>query len=232
MVFTKKHHREPERAAEGVFEAEGPCDRLLHRAQRGHAAPGTSGKAGGNFSRAAEKFYLSQPTISTHIRQLEEELHTCLIVRTKRSVEVTSQGRELYECACSILNLRDNLLRRWTEESGRAIQPEASTIPSSYLLPELLSEYGRLHPVVYFIIHQSDSQGVAERILDGSFDLGMVGWLAVSLIGMAEEVPADPDSYQVVVTSYLEHSQIDMAYHYAFLLVQQAPGEETCGWTC
>lgn len=128
-----------------------------------------------SFTKAAEKLYLSQPTISTHIRLLEEELHSCLIVRTKRSVEVTPRGWELYECACSILNLRDNLIRRWTEETSRVIQLGASTIPSAYLLPEILPEYGRLHPEVYFTIHQSDSQGVAEGILDGSFDLGMVG---------------------------------------------------------
>ena len=128
-----------------------------------------------SFTRAAEVLYLSQPTISTHIRLLEEELHTCLILRTKRSVEITPRGLEFYQCARSILDLRDNLLRRWTEESGRIIQLGASTIPSAYILPEILPEYGRAHPEVYFTIHQSDSQGVAEGILSGNFDLGLTG---------------------------------------------------------
>lgn len=128
-----------------------------------------------SFTKAAEKLYLSQPTISTHIRLLEEELHSCLILRGKRTVEVTPRGQELYECARDILSLRDSLLRRWTEEKNPIIQLGASTIPSAYILPEILPEYGRLHPEVYFTIHQSDSQGVADGILNGSFDLGLAG---------------------------------------------------------
>ena len=128
-----------------------------------------------SFTKAAEKLYISQPTISTHIRLLEEELHSCLIIRGKRTVEVTPRGQELYECARDILSLRDSLLRRWTEEENPIIQLGASTIPSAYILPEILPEYGRLHPEVYFTIHQSDSQGVADGILNGSFDLGLAG---------------------------------------------------------
>ena len=55
------------------------------------------------------------------------------------------------------------------------IQLGASTIPSAYILPEILPEYGRLHPKTYFVIHQSDSRGVEEGLLNGSFDLGMAG---------------------------------------------------------
>lgn len=128
-----------------------------------------------SFTKAAEKLYISQPTISTHIRLLEEELHSCLVIRGKRTVEVTPRGQELYECARDILSLRDSLLRRWTEEKNPIIQLGASTIPSAYILPEILPEYGRLHPEVYFTIHQSDSQGVADGILNGSFDLGLAG---------------------------------------------------------
>ena len=128
-----------------------------------------------SFTKAAERLYLSQPTISTHIRNLEEELGTCLIIRTKRSVDVTPRGQELYECACTILSLRDNLIRRWASNESSIIQLGASTIPSAYILPEILPAYGQEHPESYFIIHQNDSRGVAEGILNGSFDLGMIG---------------------------------------------------------
>ena len=128
-----------------------------------------------SFTKAAERLYLSQPTISTHIRNLEEELGTCLIIRTKRSVDVTPRAQELYECACNILSLRDNLIQRWSSGGNSIIQLGASTIPSAYILPEILPAYGKEHPDAYFIIHQSDSRGVAEGILNGSFDLGMIG---------------------------------------------------------
>lgn len=100
---------------------------------------------------------------------------TCLIIRTKRSVDVTPRGQELYECACNILSLRDNLIRRWSSNESSIIQLGASTIPSAYILPEILPAYGKEHPEAYFTIHQSDSRGVVEGILNGSFDLGMIG---------------------------------------------------------
>ena len=51
----------------------------------------------------------------------------------------------------------------------------ASTIPSTYLLPELLPAYKKLCPETYFNIYQSDSQGILDKILEGSFNLGLVG---------------------------------------------------------
>ncbi|SBV97209.1 LysR substrate binding domain protein [uncultured Eubacteriales bacterium] len=128
-----------------------------------------------SFTKAAERLYLSQPTISTHIRLLEEELNSTLIVRTTKSVEVTPRGRELYECAATILGLRDNLIQRWSDAENKVVQLGASTIPSAYLLPEILPEYGNEHPGTYFTIHQSDSQGIVDGLLNGSFDIGMIG---------------------------------------------------------
>ena len=133
-----------------------------------------------SFTKAAEKLYISQPTISTHIRQLEEELHSRLIIRTTKSIEITPRGWELYECACHILSLRVNLLQRWAGESRKIIRLGASTIPSAYLLPEILPEFGRLHPDTYFVIHQSDSQGVIDGLTDGMFDVGLIGMCADS----------------------------------------------------
>lgn len=128
-----------------------------------------------SFTKAAERLYLSQPTVSTHIRMLEEELHATLIVRTTKSIEVTPRGKELYECAVTILGLRDNLIQCWSNAENKVIQLGVSTIPSAYLLPEILPEYGKEHPEIYFTIHQSDSQGIVDGLHNGSFDIGMIG---------------------------------------------------------
>lgn len=128
-----------------------------------------------SFTKAASQLYISQPTISTHIRQLEEELCSRLIIRTTKSIEITPRGQELYECAVNILEIRDQLIRRWASEADKTIQLGASTIPSAYIIPEILPAYGKIHPEIYFVIHQSDSQGVAESLLDGHLDLGMSG---------------------------------------------------------
>ena len=103
-----------------------------------------------SFTKAAEKLYLSQPTVSTHVRQLEEEFQTSLIVRTTKSVEVTPRGQELYECACNIVNLRDNLMRSWSDEDEKMIRIGASTIPSAYMLPQILPAFRAIWPASQF----------------------------------------------------------------------------------
>lgn len=129
----------------------------------------------GSFTRAAENTYLSQPTISTHIRALEEELNTQLLLRDTKNLQVTPRGQELYECACRMLELQDNLLQRWRQSDQHIIQLGASTIPSAYILPEVLPLYGKQNPGSYFVVHQSDSRQVIDGVAGGLFDVGMSG---------------------------------------------------------
>ena len=91
-----------------------------------------------SFTEAAEELGISQPTISTHIRILEEELNSRLIVRTAKSFEVTPRGMELFECAQNILKLRDDMVSRWNGHGSKVIRLGVSTIPSAYILPEVL----------------------------------------------------------------------------------------------
>lgn len=59
-----------------------------------------------SFSLAAQKLYLSQPTVSAHICNLEKELHTQLLKRTTKTLSVTPAGQTLYNYAAEILDLR------------------------------------------------------------------------------------------------------------------------------
>lgn len=129
----------------------------------------------GSFTKAAEHLFLSQPTISSHIRQLEEELGKRLILRTTKSLEVTPKGQEVYEYAVRILELQDRMIESCSVQPQKIIHLGASTIPSAYILPDILPEFGRSFPDVYFAIHQSDSQGIADGLKERLFDVGLVG---------------------------------------------------------
>ena len=129
----------------------------------------------GNFTKAAEKTFTSQPTISTHIRALEEELGEKLITRDTKHIEITNKGRELYECATHILELQSNLIRRWHEENHNTIHLGASSVTSAYILPQILASYSQLHPEVSFTITQGDSEAVADGLESGLFDIGFLG---------------------------------------------------------
>lgn len=129
----------------------------------------------GSFSEAARRLYLTQPTISAHIRSLEDELHMKLIIRTTKKTTITAKGYQLYDSAVRMLEIRNNLLENFTGAHKHMIDLAASTIPSSYLLPELLAAFGKMHPDVYFHSIQSDSSESISRVLDGTVDLALVG---------------------------------------------------------
>lgn len=129
----------------------------------------------GSFSEAARRLYLTQPTISSHIRSLENELRVKLIIRTTKKLTVTAKGCQLYDSAVRMLHIRNNLLEDFTGAKKHIIDLSASTIPSSYLLPELLADFGKICPDVYFHSLQSDSTEAVQKVRDGSVDLGLVG---------------------------------------------------------
>ena len=129
----------------------------------------------GSFSEAARKLYLTQPTISAHVRSLEEELHTKLILRTTKKTTITTRGYQLYDSAVRMLEIRNNLLENFTGVQKHMIDLAASSIPSSYLLPEILAAFGKTHPDIYFHSIQADSAESINRVLDGTVDLALVG---------------------------------------------------------
>ena len=106
----------------------------------------------GSFSEAARKLYLTQPTISAHVRSLEEELHTKLIIRTTKKTTITTKGYQLYDSAVRMLEIRNNLLENFTGVQKHMIDLAASTIPSSYLLPEILAAYGKRTRILIFTL--------------------------------------------------------------------------------
>lgn len=129
----------------------------------------------GSFTKASEKLYLSQPTISAHIQKLEEELGKRLILRTTKSLTVTPVGQAVYRRVVDIMALQQQIIEVCAHNNRKIIRLGASTIPSAYVLPQLLPEFGLLHPEVYFTVQQTNSQGVADGLADGLFDVGLMG---------------------------------------------------------
>lgn len=131
-----------------------------------------------NFSKAGEVMYLSQPTISSHVANLEDELDVKLFDRLGRKVLPTQAGKALYRSAvrvfenleqakASIEMLRDNVVGE--------LAIGCSTIPAHAILPSLLADFSRRYPDVQYIVHTSDSADVIKRVAAGEWPLGIVG---------------------------------------------------------
>lgn len=131
-----------------------------------------------SFSKAADAIYLTQPTVSSHINTLENELGIKLIDRSGKTVEPTSAGKIFYEYADNLINIRDNAVFTLNEFSRKVegkVEIAASTVPAEYLLPKLMIGFKNKYSNINFSVDQFDSGQVINELLEKKYELGMVG---------------------------------------------------------
>jgi len=132
----------------------------------------------GGFSRASEEVGLTQPTLSTHIRNLETSLGVRLFDRASRSVNLTPTGTLFVDYARKILDLCEESLEAVQAFNGQisgSIRVDASTVPGEYFLPRWLVDFHRRHPEVQVTLTVSDSATVLGRIENGDIAVGVTG---------------------------------------------------------
>ena len=130
-----------------------------------------------NFSIAAKNLYLTQPTVSSHITQLEKELNTRLFRRTTKRVTPTEAGETLYTYAKELLERRENILDLFIEKYGKYeyVNFGSSTIPTKYIMPSFMTSFKKLHPNVKFEQHFGDTFKIINDIEEKKYNIGFVG---------------------------------------------------------
>ncbi|HSB51961.1 MAG TPA: selenium metabolism-associated LysR family transcriptional regulator [Dissulfurispiraceae bacterium] len=131
-----------------------------------------------SFSRASEQIHLTQPTVSDHIKDLEQELGCKLFDRLGRTILPTREAEVLYEHAEEVFDkvevMREAVGRVRSEVSGLLIMG-ASTIPGTYVLPRALADFKSSYPSVSFQIVVDDSKGIVDRVAQHDLLCGIVG---------------------------------------------------------
>jgi DNA-binding transcriptional LysR family regulator len=131
-----------------------------------------------NFSRAGKALYLSQPTISLHISNLEKELSTPLFDRTSKEVNLTPAGIEFLNYALDMINMKNraihNIISSQNKISG-SIKISTTTTPSLVLLPKAIEQFQNLHPEVKFIVEEKSTNVILEDVCSLTSDLGLIG---------------------------------------------------------
>jgi len=131
-----------------------------------------------SFSKAAEKMYISQPTVSAYINTLEKSLGAQLFVRNTKEVALTKAGRDFLSYAQKILSLQEQALQCVSGKDWNLhgeIDIIASTIPAQHLLPEIIASFCKEWPDVLFRVDQADSRRVEREMIGFRYDFGMVG---------------------------------------------------------
>ena len=131
-----------------------------------------------SFSRAARDLGLTQPTVSTHIKELEESLGTSLFNRLGREIEPTEAGRVLYDQANAIVALKRGAVERMAAFLGRVegvLTVGASSVPGECLLPGRMTAFRARHPNVRVRLRISDTADTIDDLRHGDIELGVVG---------------------------------------------------------
>jgi len=131
-----------------------------------------------SFTRAAEVVLLSQPSVSEHVRLLEEAVGEKLLDRLGREVLPTGAGQILYRYARRIIRLRDEAVQAIGEYRGSlsgVFPVGASTIPGAYILPPLIETFRSEHPSIRVMLKISGTTAIVEELLQGEIELAIVG---------------------------------------------------------
>ena len=159
-----------------------------------------------SFSKAADASFFSQPTISTHIQNLEKELGVKLLDRKSRSVEPTPQGAVFYKYAVEMLNARSqavDALANVSVSASGVLEIQASSIPSISFLPKLMADFRKEHEDIRYYLSVSDTQNVIENILHRRGEIGFIGEeiknasLMTHLVSKDKSVLIAPPSYKI-----------------------------------
>jgi DNA-binding transcriptional LysR family regulator len=132
-----------------------------------------------SFSEAAERVSLRQPTISSHIRDLENQVGGKLFDRVGGEVCLTRLGELLFAKA-GTFRLLKNEIRSAIDGHRGVLQGElfvgGSTIPGEYILPAQLANFKKRYPQVRIQLKVADSGEIVDAVLKGEVELGVVGF--------------------------------------------------------
>ncbi|HTT08246.1 MAG TPA: LysR family transcriptional regulator [Gammaproteobacteria bacterium] len=142
--------------------------------------------ASGGISRAAERMFLSQPSVSLLVHALEKELDTALFDRRGPRIHLTPAGHRLYALAAPLIEGLENLPAHFIESFKQVITGElhiaASETVFLHLLPDVIREFSRRHPAVRFHLHSVAGRNGLPLLSANEAEL---------MVGTLLEVPAD-----------------------------------------
>lgn len=131
-----------------------------------------------SFSKAAEAVHLSQPTVSSHIKDLEAHFGCPLIDRLSKEALPTDAGRLLYGYARRLLALREEVETAMAQYQGKTrgrLVIGGSTIPGGYLLPRVVGQFKKRYPQVTLSLIIADTGRIITGVLEGALEFGVVG---------------------------------------------------------
>jgi DNA-binding transcriptional LysR family regulator len=131
-----------------------------------------------NFTQAAQRLRMTQPSVSQHIQALEGHFDTELFLRSGRSLELTEAGTALIPLARQIVNLSIHIEETMASLKGEVVGHliiGCTTCPGRYLLPGMLAGFHRCYPRVRATCHLTEPGRALEMLVEGKIHLALTG---------------------------------------------------------
>jgi LysR family transcriptional regulator, low CO2-responsive transcriptional regulator len=132
----------------------------------------------GSVSGAAEKLYVTQPSISAAVSALSREIGVDLTERVGRGIGLTAAGEAFRPYAADVLGLIEQgrqAAREAADFSMRSLRIVAVATAAEYVVPSLLRAFHRLHPEVNLALEVANRATVFERVLEHEVDVAIAG---------------------------------------------------------
>jgi DNA-binding transcriptional LysR family regulator len=131
-----------------------------------------------SFTRASEELNITQPTVSEHIKSLEEELGVLLFDRVGRQIIPTQEAELFYTRAVEIIEKLQDIKTGIGQLKGEVkgqLTIGASTIPGTYIIPTIAAEFKRRYAGISFQVIIEDSKKITDMLIGHELILGIVG---------------------------------------------------------
>lgn len=172
-----------------------------------------------NFTKAALKVFVTQPTLSMQIQKLEDELGVKIFDRSKKPIQLTETGKKIVNQARNIVNESDRIQDIVDQEKGfiggtfrLGIIP--TVMPT--LLPMFLNNFIKKYPKVKLKIEELHTEAIIERLNDGHLDAAIAA-TPLELDGIKEQVlyyepfvAYIPDGHRLSKNSKLNVEELDI----------------------
>jgi DNA-binding transcriptional LysR family regulator len=130
-----------------------------------------------SFTRAAAELFITQPAVTKHIKELEQQLNAQLFRRNGSSIVLTTAGKILMQYAEKIFQtyteLENELAQLNNMESG-TVHIGASTTVAQTILPKILALFKKNYPEVTFTFIQANTDVITQLVLAGKIDIAIV----------------------------------------------------------
>lgn len=130
-----------------------------------------------NITRAAEKLHTTQPNLSRQLYQLEEELGQTLLIRGKRRITLTDEGKYLRKQAQDIINMTDhteNILRSFQDNIAGEVYIGAAESMAMKFVGEVIRASRNQYPGIRYHINSGNARDIMQQLDQGLLDFGVI----------------------------------------------------------